>query len=346
MEVIMEKVWLKNYPENVPHEINPSEYTDLLALFEEACSKYGEKSAFENMDVSITFSELNTLTEEFAAYLQNHTNLKPGDRVAIQMPNLLQFPIVMFGALRAGMVVVNTNPLYTAREMKHQFNDSGAKAIIILSNFAHVLEKVVNETSIETIIVTNVGDMLGWPKSLIVNSVVKYIKKMVPEYKLPKSLSLMEALDLGKESTYTRPQVKSEDIAFLQYTGGTTGVSKGAMLTHRNIIANILQVRSWIRYKLKEGEEVIVTALPLYHIFSLSANCLTLMSFGSTNLLITNPKDLPLFIKTLKKNRFTIMTGVNTLYNALMNHPDFHTLDCSSLKMSLAGGMASTTGCC
>ena len=336
----MEKIWLKNYPQNVPHEIDPSHYTDLLALFEESCSKYSEKSAFENMGVSITFSELDTLTQEFAAYLQNHTNLKPGDRIAIQMPNLLQFPIVMFGALRAGMIVVNTNPLYTAREMKHQFNDSGAKAIVILSNFAHVLEDILSETPIETLIVTNIGDLLGWPKSLIVNCVVKYVKKMVPKYNLPKALSLMEALDLGKESIYTRPQIQSEDIAFLQYTGGTTGVSKGAMLTHRNIVANVLQVRSWIEYKLEEGGETIVTALPLYHIFSLSANCLTLMSFGATNLLITNPKDLPVFIKTLRKSRFTIMSGVNTLYNALMNHPEFNTVDCSSLKLSIAGGMA------
>lgn len=336
----MEKIWLKNYPQNVPHEIDPSRYADLLALFEESCSKYGEKSAFENMGVSITFSELDTLTQEFAAYLQNHTNLKPGDRIAIQMPNLLQFPIVMFGALRAGMIVVNTNPLYTAREMKHQFNDSGAKAIVILSNFAHVLEDILSETPIETLIVTNIGDLLGWPKSLIVNCVVKYVKKMVPKYNLPKALSLMEALDLGKESIYTRPQIQSEDTAFLQYTGGTTGVSKGAMLTHRNIVANVLQVRSWMEYKLEEGNETIVTALPLYHIFSLSANCLALMSFGATNLLITNPKDLPVFIKTLRKSRFTIMSGVNTLYNALMNHPEFNTVDCSSLKLSVAGGMA------
>ena len=336
----MEKVWLKNYPEGVPHEVDPSMYSDLIALFEESCSKYKTQSAFNNMDVSITFEELDMLTKEFAAYLQNHTNLKPGDRIAIQMPNLLQFPIAMFGALRAGFVVVNTNPLYTAREMKHQFNDSGAKAIVILSNFAHVLEEILDETPIETVVVTNIGDMLGWPKSLIVNSVVKYIKKMVPRYNLPKALSFMEALDLGKESNYTRPQIQPEDIAYLQYTGGTTGVSKGAMLTHKNIVTNVLQMRAWMEYKLEEGKEVIVTALPLYHIFSLSANCLALMSVGATNLLITNPKDIPGFIKILKKNRFTIMSGVNTLYNALMNHPDFGTIDFGSLKVSVAGGMA------
>ncbi len=336
----MDKIWLKNYPEGVPHEIDTSSYKSILSLFEETCAEYESLPAFENMGVSISFGELDKLTQEFASYLQNHTNLKPGDRIAIQMPNLLQFPVVMFGALKAGIIVVNTNPLYTAREMKHQFNDAGVKAIVILSNFAHVLEGILDDTPIENVIVTDVGDMLGWPKRIIVNNVLKYIKKMVPDYNLPKAIHLLESLDLGQASSYTRPEVDSEDIAFLQYTGGTTGVSKGAMLTHKNIIANVLQVRSWIGLCLEKGKETIVTALPLYHIFSLSANCLTLMSWGSTNLLITNPKDISGFIKTLKKRPFTLMSGVNTLYNALMNHPEFHTIDFSSLKLSVAGGMA------
>lgn len=335
----MEKIWLKSYPKQVPHQIDLSLYENLVELYED-CLKYGDKPAFENMGVTLTFKELDILTKEFASYLQNHTKLQPGDRIAIQMPNLLQFPVVFFGAIRAGLIVVNTNPLYTAREMQYQFNDAGVKAIVIVSNFAHSLEEILSETSIETIIVSHIGDLLGWPKSFIVNSIVKYVKKMVPKYHLPQAMSLMEVLDLGRRGNYTRPQVSSDDVALLQYTGGTTGVSKGAMLTHRNIVANVLQVRSWMEYKLKEGEEMVVTALPLYHIFALSVNCLSLMSYGAKNLLITNPKDIPLFVKTLKKVPFTIMTGVNTLYNALMNHPDFSTISFQFLKISVAGGMA------
>ena len=336
----MDKIWFKHYPKGVPHKINLSTYKNLIDLYED-CLKYGNKPAFKNMGVTLTFKELDTLTREFASYLQNHTQLKSGDRIAIQMPNLLQFPVVFFGAIRAGLVVVNTNPLYTTREMKYQFNDAGVKAIVIVSNFASRLEEILSDTPIKTVIVSNLGDLLGWPKSLIVNSVVKYIKKMVPKYNIPQAINLLEALDLGRRSNYnyTRPQIQPKSTAILQYTGGTTGVSKGAILTHKNLIANVLQVRAWLDYKLKEGEETVVTALPLYHIFALSVNCLSLMSFGATNLLITNPKDIPGFIKTLKKNHFTLMTGVNTLYNALMNHPDFHTINFQSLKISVAGGM-------
>ena len=336
----MNKFWLKSYPKDIPHEIRSSIPTSIVSLFEDTCSKHGERSAFENMGVSISFNELNTLTGHFASYLQNHTSLQPGDRIAIQMPNLLSFPIAFFGAMKAGLVVVPTNPLYTSREMKHQFNDSGAKAIVIVSNFAHSLEEVVNETSIETIIISHIGDLLGWPKSMIVNSAVKYVKKMVPKYNLPKAINFLKTLDMGKSKAYSPQPTKPEDLALLQYTGGTTGVSKGAMLTHRNIVSNVLQVRAWIDPYLEEGKEVVITALPLYHIFSLTVNSLSLMSFGATNILITNPRDIPNFIKTLQKTPFSIMTGVNTLYNALMNHPGFDKIDFSRMKVSAAGGMA------
>lgn len=336
----MQKVWLKNYPKGVPHEINTDSYASVNELFEEACRKFSDRSAFVNMGAAISFSELDQLATDFASFLQNHVGLKKGDRIALQMPNVLQFPVALFGALRAGLIVVNTNPLYTAREMQHQFKDSGAKAIVILANFAHNLEQVLDQTDIKTVVVTELGDMLGWPKSWVVNGVVKHIKKMVPAYQLPQALSFFEALDLGRKSMVRPVDVTGDDLAFLQYTGGTTGVSKGAMLTHRNMVANMLQVSEWIKILLQEGQETVVTALPLYHIFSLTANCLSLMRFGSTNVLITNPKDIPGFIKTLRKTQFTIFTGVNTLYNALMNHPDFTKIDFSLLKCSVAGGMA------
>ena len=336
----MEKIWLKNYPKDVPHEINPSTYSSLLVLFEESCSKYGKNSAFENMGVSLSFDKLRQLTEDFASYLQNQAGLKPGDRIAIQMPNLLSFPVVLFGALKAGLVIVPTNPLYTKREMKHQFNDSGAKAIVITSNFAHSLEEIIDETSIKTVVVSHVGDLLGWPKSMIVNNVVKYVKKMVPKYNIPKAINLMEALALGKNEAYTRPQIKAEDLALLQYTGGTTGVSKGAMLTHRNILSNVLQMKAWMNTSINEGNEVIITALPLYHIFALTVNCFFFTNIGATNVLITNPRDIPLFVKILKKTSFSVITGVNTLYNALMNNPNFHNIDFNRLKICAAGGMA------
>jgi long-chain acyl-CoA synthetase len=336
----MTKSWLKHYPKDVSHTIDPARYNSINDLFEESVHKYRERTAFINMGAEITFEELDYQSADFASFLQNVAGLKKGDRIAIQMPNLLQYPIAMFGALRAGLVVVNTNPLYTAREMKHQFIDSGAKAIVILANSAHLLEEIIADTEIETVVVTEVGDMLGFPKRLLVNSVVKYVKKMVPNYNLPKAYSFFQALDLGADNRFQPVHCDAEEIAFLQYTGGTTGVSKGAMLTHRNIIANMLQIAEWMKPRLVQGEETAILALPLYHIFSLTVNGLAMMYYGGTNLMITNPRDIATFIKTLRKNKFTVFTGLNTLYNALMNHPDFMKVDFSHLKVGVAGGMA------
>ena len=335
----MEKVWLKNYPQGVSHEIDPNTYTSIIDVFDQSINKYSDNIAYKNMGASLSFNELDELSTQFAGFLQKQGLVK-GDRIAIQMPNLLQFPIVLFGALKAGLVVVNTNPLYTKREMKHQFNDSGAKAIVILANFAKHLEDILEETQIETVVVTELGDMLGWPKSMLVNCVVKYLKKMVPSYNLPNAFSMHEALDIGKLEKVSKVELGHEDLAFLQYTGGTTGVSKGAMLTHKNIISNMLQVKEWISSDLNEGEEVVITALPLYHIFSLTVNCLCFLKLGGTNILITNPKDIPAFIKTLKSEPFTLFTGVNTLFNALAHHPNFTRIDFSKFKFSVAGGMA------
>ncbi|MCB0341997.1 MAG: AMP-binding protein [Pseudobdellovibrionaceae bacterium] len=336
----MEKIWLKNYPEGVPHEINPDQYKNMLDVFHQACAEFSEQTAFSNMGGRLSYGELNQLTDDFASYLQHHCHLEKGDRIAIQLPNVLQFPIALFGALKAGLTVVNTNPLYTDREMKHQFNDSGAKAIVILANFADKLEHILGETTIEHVVVTQLGDQLGWPKSLLVNAVVKYLKKMVPSYNLPEAMSFYEALDIGAGRPHSPVDSDPEDLAFLQYTGGTTGVSKGAMLTHKNITSNMQQIRAVLAPFLESGKEIVITPLPLYHIFSLTVNCLALMSYGAENVLITNPRDIPDFIKTLKKQPFTLITGVNTLFNGLMNHPDFKTVDFSTLKFSVAGGMA------
>ncbi|MCC7406381.1 MAG: AMP-binding protein [Bdellovibrionales bacterium] len=336
----MEKVWLKNYPQGVSPEININQYKNINEMFEESIRKYGPRVAFTNMGSNLTFEELDEMSADFASFFRNVAGLKKGDRVAIQMPNLLQYPVVMFGALRAGLVVVNTNPLYTAREMKHQFRDSGAKAIVILANFAKHLEDVIADTEIETVVVTQLGDLLGWPKSMVINGVVRYVKKMVPTYNLPKAYSFYEALDLGAEKKFAPEICQADDLAFLQYTGGTTGVSKGAMLTHRNILVNMLQIAEWMKPKLKMGEEVVITALPLYHIFSLTVNCLAMMFYGGTNVLVTNPKDIPAFINLLMKTRFTVFIGVNTLYNALMQHPDFEKINFKNVKISVAGGMA------
>lgn len=334
------KPWLKHYPKGVAPEIDPSRYESINDLFDQSVHKFRDRAAFVNMGAELTFEDLNYLSADFASFLQNVAKLKKGDRVAIQMPNLLQYPVALFGAIRAGCVVVNTNPLYTAREMRHQFKDSGAKAVVILANSAHLLEEIVKDTDIETVVVTEVGDMLGFPKSLIVNSAVKYVKKMVPSYRLPDAYSFYEALDLGADNRFTPVTCGHEDLAFLQYTGGTTGVSKGAELTHRNIVCNMLQIFEWMKPLLKEGEEIAILALPLYHIFSLTVNALTFMALGGTNLMITNPRDIPGFIKTLQHNPFTVFVGLNTLLNALMNHPDFKKIDFSPLKISVAGGMA------
>lgn len=340
----LERNWVKSYPSGVAADIQLSKYSSIVELFQESCRKFGRRVAYRNfvgsMQGILTFAELEQAANDFAAFLQNKTTLKRGDRIAIQMPNVLQYPVALFGALKAGLVVVNTNPLYTTREMEHQFKDSGAKAIVILANFADKLEEILPNTKIETVIVTQLGDLLGWPKSFIANMVIKHVKKMVPKYNLPHAITFFEALDLGRTSTLTPVMLAPEDIAFLQYTGGTTGVAKGAMLTHQNIIANMLQIVEWMKPLLEEGTEDVVTALPLYHIFSLTVNGLAMMNFGATNILITNPKDIPAFIKILQTQRWTILTGVNTLFNALMHDAGFSQIDFSRVKISVAGGMA------
>lgn len=338
----MEKLWLRNYPPQVPAEIDIGQYASLADLFHRSVAKYRGRPAYSNLGKVLSYAEVDTLTRQFAAYLIHGAGLQPGDRVAIMMPNLLQYPIVLFAALRAGLVVVNTNPLYTDRELEHQLKDSGAKAIVILANFAHTLEDVIGKVDIQTVITTEIGDLLGFPKSLLVNAVVKYVKKMVPAYHLPEAIGFNQALRLGKQyaSSYQDAQPGHGDIAFLQYTGGTTGIAKGAALTHRNLLANMLQADAWTKGYLEHGKEVFITALPLYHVFALTANALFAMEVGAKNVLITNPRDLPAFIKDLQKEPFTFITGVNTLYNALMNRPEINAVDFSRLKIALGGGMA------
>jgi long-chain acyl-CoA synthetase len=335
----MEKVWLKHYAANVKKEINPDEYSSLVELFEKSCRKYADKSAFSNLGHAITYAELERQSRYFASFLQSR-GLKKGDRVAIQMPNLLQYPIVLFGALRAGLVVVNTNPLYTPREMEHQFKDSGVKAIVILANFANHLEQVLPATQIDTVIVTEIGDVLPPVKRFVVNSVVKYVKKMVPPYNLPKAISFRDAMAKGAQLPLNHPNITGQDIAFIQYTGGTTGVSKGAALTHRNMVANMMQSYEMFRSLLTADQEIVITALPLYHIFALTCNCLIMLMVGAHNVLITNPRDMKAFLKDLKKYPFTMITGVNTLYNGLLNQPDFKDISFKHLRLAGAGGMA------
>ncbi len=335
-----EKPWLKSYPTGVSHEINPDKYRNIVELFDESVKQFANNEAFVHMDVVLTYKELDKLSDHFAAYLTNVVGLKKGDRIAIQMPNMLQFPVAMFGALKAGLTVVNTNPLYTPKEMKHQFNDSGAVAIVILANFAHSLEQIIKDTSIKTVIVTEIGDLFPGLKKHIVNLVVKYVKKMVPAYNLPGAIPFNSTLKEGAKHKLVRPTVANTDTAFLQYTGGTTGVSKGATLSHRNIIANMEQIFGWVGTAFVPGKEIVITALPLYHIFALTVNCLAIFKVGGKNVLITNPRDMPAFMKDLKKYPFTVFTGVNTLFNGLMNQPDFKEIDFSHLRMSLGGGMA------
>lgn len=333
--------WFDSYPKGTPTEINPDTYQNLAEMLEESMKKYANNPAFIHMGVTVSFKEIDTLSKSFAAYLQNKTPLKQGDRVAIQMPNMIQYAIAMFGVLRAGMVVVNTNPLYTPREMEHQFNDSGAKAVVILANFASILEEVLPKTpKLQTVITTEIGDMMPALKRTITNAVVKHIKKMVPAYAIPQAVTFRNVLSEGKNLTFTKPTIQSKDMAFLQYTGGTTGVSKGAILTQRNVIANLLQMKAWMSTVLEEGKELIVTALPLYHIFSLSVNCFSFFANGNANLLITNPRDMKAFIGELKKYPFTAISGVNTLFNGLLNQSDFASVNFSKLKIAVGGGMA------
>ncbi|KAA5973168.1 long-chain-fatty-acid--CoA ligase FadD [Pantoea sp. M_9] len=336
----MTKVWLKRYPPDVPAEINADRYPSLVDLFEHAVLHYADHVAFINMGQPLTYRQLDAQSRDFAAWLQQGLGLQQGDRVALMMPNLLQYPVALFGVLRAGMVVVNVNPLYTPRELKHQLNDSGASAIVIVSNFAHTLEKVVAETAVKHVMLTRMGDHLAPVKATLVNFVVKYVKKLVPKYHLPGAVPLRHALQQGARMAYQRPALSNDDLAFLQYTGGTTGVAKGAMLTHGNMQANLEQTKATYGKLLRAGQEQVVTALPLYHIFALTVNCLLFLDLGGTNLLITNPRDIPGFVKELAKFPFTAITGVNTLFNALLNDENFNKLDFSTLRLSAGGGMS------
>ncbi|EEQ17703.1 Long-chain-fatty-acid--CoA ligase [Yersinia intermedia ATCC 29909] len=335
----LEKVWLKRYPADVPAEIDPDRYSSLVEMFENAALRYADQPAFINMGEVMTFRKLEERSRAFAAYLQQGLGLQKGDRVALMMPNLLQYPIALFGVLRAGMVVVNVNPLYTPRELEHQLNDSGAVAIVIVSNFAHTLEKIVFKTQIKHVILTRMGDQLSTAKGTLVNFVVKYIKRLVPKYYLPDAISFRTALQKGRRMQYVKPDVINTDLAFLQYTGGTTGVAKGAMLTHRNMQSNLEQAKAAYAPLLQPGHELVVTALPLYHIFALTMNCLLFIELGGRSLLITNPRDIPGMVKELSRYPFTAMTGVNTLFNALLNNEEFTKLDFSTLRLSVGGGM-------
>jgi long-chain acyl-CoA synthetase len=332
--------WFKFYPSSVPKEVDCTAYASVAALFEESVAKYGSSVAYECMGKTLSFQELDRLSAQFASYLTKELKLAKGSRVAIQMPNVLQYPVVMFGALRAGMVVVNTNPLYTPAEMRHQFNDSGADVVVIVANFASNLEKIKTEIQAKHIIVTELGDLLGGLKGAIVNLVVKHVKKMVPAFNLPDAVGLKKALALGAKHSFSKVAITLDDPAFLQYTGGTTGVSKGAELSHGNIVANMQQISAWMKPKLREKEEIVITALPLYHIFALTVNCLAMLKIGAHNVLITNPRDMKAFIGDLAKKRFTVITGVNTLFNGLLNQEAFGKLDFSGLKIAVGGGMA------
>ena len=336
----MERIWLARYPQGIPADVNVAEYGSVGEMFDKSVAKFGPRAAYTNMGTAISYSELDRLSRAFAAYLQSALKLKKGARVALMMPNILQYPVALFGALRAGYTVVNCNPLYSPRELEHQLADSGAQVVVIAENFASVLAKVIARTAVQHVITTQLGDMLGFPKGLAVNFVIKSIRKMVPAWNIPGAVSFKSVLRRGAAQTFKLVDVSPDDLAFLQYTGGTTGVPKGAMLSHGNIIANLQQSHAWLKPVLEEGREIIITALPLYHIFALTANCLVFLKIGATNVLITNPRDIPAFVKELAKHRFTVITGVNTLFNALLNHPDFARLDFSQLRVSVGGGMA------
>lgn len=336
----MERIWHKSYQPGIPTVIDVNQYSSIVDVLEQSFTRFKDLPSFTNMGKTISYGELEGLSADFASYLQNTLKLQKGDRVALMMPNILQYPVALFGVLRAGLIVVNVNPLYTPRELEHQLKDSGAKAILILANFAKTLEQVIDKTPVKHVMVTEIGDMLGFPKSLLINFIVRKIKKMVPDYHIKGAIKFSEVMKKGAESPFSKPRITNSDMAFLQYTGGTTGVSKGAVLTHGNIVANVLQAKFWISGSLKEGEEIVITPLPLYHIFSLTANCFIFCSVGALNVLITNPRDIPGFVKDLKKWKFTALTGVNTLFNGLLNNEEFRKLDFSSLKVALGGGMA------
>jgi long-chain acyl-CoA synthetase len=340
MSSSFERPWLASYPPSVPAQINVDEYKSLAQVLEVACERFQHRPAFSNMGRMLTYGDVDRLSRQFASYLLNDLKLNKGDRVALMLPNVLQYPVAIFGVLRAGLTVVNTNPLYTARELRHQLHDAGASAIVVLDNFASVLAEVLHDTPCQHVITTGLGDLLSFPKSVITNFVVRRVKKLVPEYSIPGAVRFTAALAAGARRPMPKVDIGHADIAFLQYTGGTTGVAKGAMLTHRNMVANMQQASAWLGSTLREGEEVIITAIPLYHIFALTANGLVFMKLGGMNYLITNPRDMPGFVKELARAPFTSMTGVNTLFNGLLNTPGFDKLDFSRFKFTMGGGMA------
>lgn len=335
-----DRIWLRHYPQGVPADIDATAYDSVASLFEEAASEFADLPAYTNLGAALTFAEAYGLAGHFAAFLQQELDIRKGDRVALMMPNLLQYPVALFGVLRAGAVVVNVNPMYTARELTHQLKDSDARAIVIVENFAHTLQTCLNDVPVEHVITTEVGDLVPAPKRWLVNFIVKRVRKMVPAWQIQGAIGFREALRRGTARRLEAVALDHGDLAFLQYTGGTTGVSKGAMLTHGNVIANVQQASAWLDPYVEKGKEIIITALPLYHIFALTANLLVFLKLGGLNVLITNPRDIPQFVKDIRPFRFTAITAVNTLFNALLNNEDFRRLDFSSLKVSLGGGMA------
>jgi long-chain acyl-CoA synthetase len=337
----LDRPWLHQYPAGVPADIDPDTYASLRDMLEEACTAHGHLPAFTNMGATLSYAQLDELSRAFAAWLQRKSGLAPGDRVALMMPNILQYPIALCGVLRAGMVVVNTNPLYTPRELEHQLKDSGAKVIVIVENFAHVLQEVLPRTDLKHVLITRIGDLLGFPRGLIVNFALRHVRKQIPTWNMPGSSTFKSALGGGLGLKLEPVPLHGGDIAFLQYTGGTTGVAKAAILTHRNMVANVLQADAWINAALsKRPAGTIITALPLYHIFSLTANCLLFLRLGARNVLITNPRDFPRFVAELKRYKFFFISGVNTLFNALLHTPGFESVDFSELRITLGGGMA------
>ena len=338
----MERFWLDSYPDGVPHDIDASEYSSVVDFFRNTCKKFPDNRGYTNFGTSLTFSEVDTLSKQFAAYLQNDLGMKKGERLGIMLPNVLQYPIALFGAMRAGIIIVNIDPLYTSRELTHQLNDSGADAILFLENFGDVVEKTLAKTSVKHVISTKLGDCLDFPKSMIINFVLKYVKKVVPNYQIANAVGFKDVLKIGQQSNCVDAKLSHDDILFLQYTGGTTGVSKGAILTHGNIVANMLQANVWISSEFVHGQDKAITALPAYHIFCMTANMLTMMSMGIENILITNPRDFEGFVKILQKTDFNIIIGVNTLFRKLLNTPGFDAIEFKDIKLSFAGGMAVT----
>lgn len=335
-----ERIWHKQYPESVPPEVDLKEFDSIVDVFEKSVAKFRPNGCFTSFGKTLSYGDIDRLSRDFAAYLQKVLGVEKGDRVALVMPNVLQYPVALYGALRAGCVVVNVNPLYTPREMEHQLKDSGAKVVVVLANMAHTFEKIQNNVDVKHVIVTELGDMLGFVKKHLVNFVVKKVKKMVPEYNLEKAISFNNALVMGSIQSFQRPDITGEDLSFLQYTGGTTGVAKGAMLTHANLVANMQQVSAWMSPKLNEGEEVVVAPLPLYHVFSLTVNALCFLKGGFRNILIANPRDMAAFVKEIKNEKFTVFLGLNTLFNGLCHNEEFRNLDFSNLKVTVGGGMA------